>query len=176
LTKSHRVFLALWPDAVTRASLVSLQHRLQARGIQGRRVPAENLHLTLAFLGNLRLAQIHDLRRSLNTVRASAPQIDLNHLGFWPRSKVLFVAPETVSETLDELLLALRSPLQCVGRQHCLDEFRAHVTLFRGIGLAPNNWLDIQCISWCASQMALVESVLTGQGARYRILHHWDLA
>ncbi len=46
-----RLFFALWPDPPTRTALAMLVDGLPLVG--GRRVPAENLHLTLAFLGNV---------------------------------------------------------------------------------------------------------------------------
>ena len=43
-----RLFFALWPPAETAAALARW-----AKGLEGRAIPAEKIHLTLAFLGGV---------------------------------------------------------------------------------------------------------------------------
>lgn len=57
-----RCFLALFPDAPSRARLLALAARLPA---DLRRVPEENLHLTLAFLGDAPDADVDAWARTL---------------------------------------------------------------------------------------------------------------
>jgi len=47
-----RVFFALWPAATARDALAGLAHDVAAR-VQGRAPPDENLHMTLAFVGDI---------------------------------------------------------------------------------------------------------------------------
>ncbi len=46
-----RLFIAINFDDNTVNSLISLQEKLKASGAQGRFTRSENLHLTLAFIG-----------------------------------------------------------------------------------------------------------------------------
>lgn len=61
------------PDAAC-AALSQLQDRLPT----GRPVPEENLHLTLAFLGDQTAEAAHDLHEALDTLRAPAPHLTLS--------------------------------------------------------------------------------------------------
>ena len=59
-----RLFFALWPDAFTQQSWFSeLAPFLAPLG--GRRVPAANLHLTLAFYGDVSEHRLDDLAEAL---------------------------------------------------------------------------------------------------------------
>ena len=48
-----RCFLAAWPDAAARERCAELTQAVQAHADHGRVMRAENLHLTLAFIGDL---------------------------------------------------------------------------------------------------------------------------
>jgi len=171
----QRLFLALWPDDEVRQQLQTVQHKLKRSGVRAREIRPQNLHMTVAFLGDVSGQQAQLLSEKMAAISASAPLIELQRLGHWRRSKVLFIAPQSTPPELEQLLATLRQPLAEAGFPDELDNFRPHITLFRGLGLAPNNWLDIQCIGWRASQLTLVCSQLTPRGAEYRILHRWQL-
>ena len=47
-----RLFVAIPFDDAMRAALASLQDQMRAQGIKGNYTPVENLHLTLAFIGD----------------------------------------------------------------------------------------------------------------------------
>ena len=47
-----RLFIAIHPDPGWIRHLTGCQHQLVQAGLQGRLVPRENLHMTLAFAGN----------------------------------------------------------------------------------------------------------------------------
>ena len=50
--RTARVFFALWPDADARVALAALAREIAAR-TKGRAPPAANLHMTLAFIGEV---------------------------------------------------------------------------------------------------------------------------
>lgn len=174
--EKQRLFLALWPDDEVRQALVALQHELKRRGIRARATRAENLHLTLAFFGDMTAAESAQLIANLDGISASAPLLNLDHLGHWRRNRVLYLASDEDEPVLNELVQTLRSQLKSLSLADRLNKFRPHITLFRGLGVAPNNWLDIQCIPWRASQLVLVRSTLTPQGAEYQMVRQWELS
>ena len=47
-----RLFLAIPPDRELRRGLTAMQDALRALDVRGNYTPAENLHLTLAFIGD----------------------------------------------------------------------------------------------------------------------------
>ena len=63
----RRLFFAFWPDEMERQRLV--QATAGAAGMSGGRlVPAESLHVTLAFLGSVperRIPELHSLARQV---------------------------------------------------------------------------------------------------------------
>jgi 2'-5' RNA ligase len=50
--KSARLFFALWPDDAVRARLTGVVDSLR-RTVSGKWVKPDNLHITLAFLGDI---------------------------------------------------------------------------------------------------------------------------
>lgn len=117
--KRHRVFFALWPDAETAEHLSALAGHLVA-GLPDkamRIVPAQNLHMTLAFIGAVDAAQLRTLQAIAGEVSeiflASAATTDdvdslaheralrvrLDRLGFWAQGGILWAGsrPERAS-------------------------------------------------------------------------------
>ncbi len=80
-----RAFIALWPSPAERARLVDEQQRLPA---SARRVPAENLHATLVFLGPTPIQRLPSLHAMLQTLDIPAGVVELNRLCHWPRASV----------------------------------------------------------------------------------------
>lgn len=46
-----RLFIAIWLSDEMKKSLVACMHDLKKQGVEGNYVPVQNLHMTLAFLG-----------------------------------------------------------------------------------------------------------------------------
>lgn len=46
-----RLFVAVSLSEEMRRTLIGLMHQLKRQGVEGNYVPAQNLHLTLAFIG-----------------------------------------------------------------------------------------------------------------------------
>ncbi len=111
--------------------------RLQSQLPVGRAVPRDNLHLTLAFLGEQPEETLEALDADLQTLRAPAFDIRLSGLDvFGGRApKVLFVAADPVPELLD-LQREIMAVARRVGIQPERTRYRPHVTIARfGRGL-----------------------------------------
>lgn len=162
-SESLRLFFALWPDDETRAALM----RLQAR-IRRQTTPYENLHLTLAFLGQQSITLLPDLKDILDRLPRSAITLTLDRVGYFTRKRIVWAgthqSPGALAALQNELATALaqRIGLEVQG------EFKAHVTLARNAEPPPDS--EFTPIVWHADQVALVKSVTTPAGSRYEVL------
>ncbi len=92
-----RIFFALWPrDSVRRAIIQQVGPLLQSHK---KVVPRANLHLTLAFIGNIEIARLKDYRQAAETVQASAFDLTLDQVGTFSRGSggYFFTRPGAVA-------------------------------------------------------------------------------
>jgi 2'-5' RNA ligase len=169
----RRLFLALWPDGAVRSRLESIPAGIAA---SGRRIPARNLHLTLAFLGSLDPAAQRCVEEAAQTVRARPCTLLLDEVGWFRRPRVLWVGASQVPAQLEDLVEQLSERLTPCGYAPDSRPFRAHVTLARKVDRGPLRREAIAPIEWHVDGFALVESVMLPAGADYRPLRIWSAA
>src|SRR5690348_10973824 len=107
-----RLFFALCPDQGVGDSIYkATRNVVQASG--GRPTAREHLHITLAFLGNVATeleARVAALATDTAAEVAAAPfSFDLDEIGYWPGSQVLWYGCRQPPDTLRELAMQLRS-------------------------------------------------------------------
>lgn len=158
-----RLFIALWPDADVRAALhaVSTQWRWQPGAAP---VPADRLHLTLHFLGDVPRERIAALRAAL-AVPVTPCVLTLDRAALW-RGGVAVLEPITVPAPLVELHLALGTALRLLGVAIETRPWRPHVTLARR---ARADVPRIAPLAWPVRGHALVESRLQPR-PRYEVI------
>ena len=89
---TQRLFFALWPPgAVCNAIDRFSRHAIRK---QARRVPADKLHITLAFAGPVTAAVRDCLVDGADRIHAEPFEMQLDTVGYWPRPRVLWSAPE----------------------------------------------------------------------------------
>ncbi len=168
----HRVFFALWPEAGLRASLTIATAPALA-GVAGRPVLAEDLHVTLAFLGEVGSAALTALARIGATLAPPRLTVMLDRLEWWPGSGALIVAASTPPAGLMQLQQGLCRSLADAGLRVDAREFRPHLTIARSVPAQPRQALSM-ALAWPIGAVALVESVRVPTGPRYRPLASWD--
>lgn len=168
-----RSFVALAPDAATR-------QRLQALPRMGRARPVlpEDLHLTLAFLGDLDAERAHTLAKALPALATAVPPLDSDGLALWPtpqRARVIVAAyvaaPEVVA--LHEQVVALGVELGIAAEAR---RYRPHITvarLPRTLRVMPQQALE--SVEFSAgpaafTHMGLYARAAEGSGQRYQTL------
>jgi RNA 2',3'-cyclic 3'-phosphodiesterase len=166
-----RHFFALWPAEDAAERLARLTQEIAGR-TGGRAVPAANIHLTLAFLGELEPARVAAARDVADGARGAAFSIRLDTLGAFRRAGVAWITDASP----DARLLALQGTLDARLRQagFALEErpFNPHVTLARRTqSVLAREAVDP--IGWRVTEFALVRSD-PGSG-RYLILGSWPL-
>ena len=169
---TQRLFFALWPDAEVRAALAAVASGC-GHGRERVLVP-ENLHLTLAFLGNVTAGQRACMEAAATTVNGRSFAMTLDRLGFWPRPRVLWAGVDAVPAALEELVADLNSALATCGYQPETRPFQAHVTLARKASRPPRQ-TTISPIRWAVRDFCLAQSVSGERGSEYRVLGRWPL-
>ena len=170
----RRLFIALWPDAGLQGKLHALGGELLA-GSRGRRLPPENLHLTLAFLGHVNAERQACLERVASAIRLPAFTLTLDQAGFWPRKGILW-AGGTPPESLLALVHGINQGFRTCGLEPETRPFQVHLTLARNVrGLRLHRDHVIAPLAWEVSQFALVASQTLPEGARYEVLRTWTL-
>lgn len=165
-----RYFLAAWPDDAVRGRLDRWADTIHV-GSTARRVPAENLHITLVFLGALDPPRLDAVRAVAADVPWSGASLALDRIGYWKRARIIWAGCSGGSEALSVLTETLRGRLGRLGFRVESRPFVPHVTLFRKAARRPR-WRP-EVIDWRIQRFCLVRSTLSSSGARYEIVERW---
>lgn len=174
-----RAFVAIpIPDNVTRL-LTGIQAGLDF----GRIVPAENFHITLAYLGEHPEPVIEDVHTLLDTVQPAPIDLRIEGLGVFggekPRSLFAEVVP---SKPLSTLRKKIRTAARNAGIDLGHEHYHPHITLarFPGNGLVGPEVLDLQAFlsarmgrtkgAFTAEHFILYESRLGSEAPHYMAL------
>ncbi len=158
-----RLFAAILPDESFLQALLSLQDALREE-VRGRFLPRENLHLTLAFLGEL--PDPAPVLRALERVRGSAPTLTLTGIGAFRDTVHARVGG---GGALLSLARELREELAREGLPFDRARFLPHITLVRSArweGDLPAP--PLPSAEMVVREVTLLRSTLTPQGAIYR--------
>ena len=168
-----RVFFALWPSAALRAVLGA--HALEAQTeCGGRAIVADNIHLTLFFVGAFERPQLRALERAAETVRGEAFSLVLDTLGYWRHNRIVWVGAAHCPRQLEALAAELRTALAAEGVAGEERPYSPHVTLVRNAERRPAS-RRIAPFTWEAREFVLIESVPADGGVRYQPLTGWRL-
>ncbi len=164
-----RLFFALWPDDTTRQRLLQLTGTLRLPG--AKRIRPENLHVTLAFLGNVDEQLLPTLEEQAADIAVPGFILLFDKLDYWRRPGIVcLTSGKSVPEALQ---LAQGLSGICSGLGIKLDdrEFRAHVTLARHVRGKPD--VRLEPLPWYADDFVLVESQTWPEGVQYTVLRRY---
>jgi 2'-5' RNA ligase len=161
-----RAFFALVPGESVRVALCTLGRAL-AEQIGGRAVPAHNIHLTLAFIGNVEPLRVSALCALLDELPRYSFVLTLDRVGEWHHAGVAWTAPSVVPRTLTALHARLDERLRVGEFPVEARPFRPHVTLVRRrkrpLADGPSTLID-----WRVERVSLMRSESIAGGVRYR--------
>jgi 2'-5' RNA ligase len=169
-----RLFFALWPDAALRRE-ISRATRAAVRASGGRPVPAENYHITLAFLGNVAESRLPELEKLAGTLRAEPFELTLGQLGFFAGPRALWLG---LAEPCEALLTLQQGFVQMLGSAAWPVErrpFLPHMTLARkarDVGARQ----AVKPLRWRVEGFSLIRSITDPSGAIYQQLERWPLS
>jgi len=167
----RRLFFALWPDEDVRRALVAADRGL---GREGRRVAADNLHLTLLFLGATPADRQACFTAAAAGVQGEPFELVLDRFGHFPRPRVLWLGSSRPPAALVRLVEALGAALLPCGFTPESRPFAPHVTLRRKARRLPALQPETPVV-WPVHDFCLCESVSTPDGVQYRVLERWGL-
>ncbi len=168
-----RVFFALWPPGDLQHQLYALSQSVQAR-TGGRAIAAERLHLTLAFIGNAVPAQVAALEACGDTMSPLAAELQLDQVGFWARTGVVWIGSRQASAELLEFAAELHDRVRRLGFRLEKRLFRPHITLLRRARHRAR--IGPVSLSWTLTGFTLTASQLDPAGAHYTVLRRWSTA
>ncbi len=193
-----RLFIALDIDDSIRQRIVRFMDGARDFAPDARWVRPESLHVTLKFIGEKPADHVEEIRRVLQTVKASPFELKVSGFGFFPTPKaarVFWVGIESGAE-LFSLASSVDQATSTIGIPKEDHAFNPHLTLARGGGRsgapgwrkgdAPNrNFHFLQeklgalptpeFGTMAAQEFFLFQSHLSPKGARYEKLASFTL-
>ncbi len=172
-----RLFVAIRPPAPVRDRLIAM-----AGGVDGARwQDAEQLHLTLRFLGEVDRRTGEDVVSALSDVRSAPFEVMIDGVGIFDRNgrvDTLWagVAPHAplaaLHKKIDHALVRVGLPPEARA-------YRPHITLARGRMRDATAFLSahagISSAPFGVTHFTLFESMLGSGGARYDVVARWPL-
>jgi len=168
---TQRLFFALWPDSELQQRLARVAAAILPAHV-GRPVPAENLHCTLAFLGDVDADQRVCVEAAASAVRAAPFELSLDRCGFFRRPQVLWLGCLETPAALRQLVSDLGRGCAACGFPPEPRPYEVHLTIARKISHDPGR-PPVMAVSWPVDRFALVQSVSEPGGVRYRPLRFW---
>ena len=161
-----RLFIAVWPPEEVAADLTAL-HRKDQRGV--RFVRPENWHITLRFFGNADPGEVGEALDGTKFAPARAhlgPAVDV----FADRALVVPVdGLDALADRVTELTTRIGEPPRKRFIGHLtLARVKSHVPMPRALGALVSDDFDVE-------EIALVESRLHPEGARYTTIETWPV-
>ncbi len=192
MSETIRTFVALDLDPRLVEAVVRCQRQLEsclpAQSVRWSK--RDQLHLTLAFLGDVPATSVEDLMNNLEAQCAGlkAPSLTLQHLGAFPspeHPRVIWMGLAGDLANLEELHGKVVSACAAHSAHREERDFHPHLSLGRvtgsagAVGAAFANVLSASPSeplgSWRPKEVVLYQSELASQGARYTRLATWPL-
>lgn len=189
MPKTLRAFIAIPIPEPVAAFMQQIQSQLQARRLDCRWPAAENIHLTLKFLGNIEPTQVIDIAGRMDAIATRQPPFSIRAggVGVFPnlrRARILWVGLAGDIDRLRHLQTALDCGLAAEGFDRASRDFQPHLTIGRSrrrihakvLEKALASLQDLAADPFRVDQMVLFQSILKPSGAEYKRLHSARLA
>ncbi len=170
-----RTFFAAWPDEATRGVIAGLAHDVAVQA-GTKSPPPANLHLTLAFIGDVAPARLAALREiGAAVARAATPfTLVLDRIDGFRDAGIAWLGTDAAPPELERLVAHLRDALAAAGFPVDARAFRVHLTLARRCRQRLRA-TTLAAVVWRIDRLTLTASDLGSDGSRYRDLAAWPL-
>lgn len=136
-----RLFIAIKLKEDIKEKLYQFQSYLKKQGIKGNYSHRDNLHITLAFIGEVDKEQYSKIIDAFSKETYDKADCSIDGLGNFGS---LLYANVISNEGLEKLASSVRKTLECNNVQYDKKKFKSHITLIREYSL-PNN-IDIKTL------------------------------
>lgn len=138
----------------------------------GRIIPTQNLHITLAFMGQIPKSKIKSLISTGDSIDLPEFSVNVNQWGYFEAAKTLWLGTSEDKDLQDARSEFSDSDInQTKGYAYI-----PHISVMRAVTTLPNFKLltppnfDIDLNHFC-----LYESISDAEGSRYELLERWRL-
>ncbi len=163
MTKKHRLFFALEPDEKVRREIHAVQKKLACNG---RKVPREQFHITLAFLGMQPAEIIPEVSAIASCVPFTPCSLVLDRPGTFRRAGVLWIGATIIPAALRNFHQALLDELERADIGYDHKAWEPHLTLYRRLRNSPVI-METVPVTWRLNQFSLIESINVKSGIEY---------
>ncbi len=164
--------------------IIRIQNDLQNVGARFKLVEPNNLHLTLAFIGEIPPSLVDAVKKALNEIKYNSFEVTFKGLGAFPglsRPRVIWVGVSKGADKLVELANTVRASLKRGRIPFDKKEFIPHLTIARVKSgssklcafLKKNADIDVGSIT--VAHVRLKKSTLTSRGPIYEALYEIQL-
>jgi 2'-5' RNA ligase len=168
-----RLFFAAVPDAATRARIGAAADALELQP-SSRRVPGDNYHATIAFVGALPMPMT-PIVREIGSARRSQPfSLHFDAYDYWPTPGVVVALARAVPAPLAALWQDLHEALGEHGFARDRESLRPHVTLARKVSQAPVAQ-EMSAFDWTVTEFVLMRSDRSDSQSAYTVVDTWQL-
>ncbi|MCM8792452.1 MAG: RNA 2',3'-cyclic phosphodiesterase [Candidatus Omnitrophica bacterium] len=131
-----RTFIAIPISSQIKNFLENIQNELKTAGLDVKWVKAENIHITLKFLGEIKEDKIPLVKKIMDSVgeRINPFVVSISSLGVFPKKelpKIIWVGIEKGNEELKNIAEALDDKIKKIGIPKEKRPFTSHITLGR---------------------------------------------
>lgn len=165
-----RCFLACWPEPDITRYLDELSGTFRKQ-VGGRRVARQNIHITLAFLGDI----VPPQRKAVEKLCPAMPEIftlSVDRVGFFRQGGIVWAGSRAPDPDLVGFVEQLRDSLRLVGFRIDNRKFVPHLTLLRRARKRPR--VKFEAVDWAIGGYTLVASELSPDGPHYSVLKRWS--
>ena len=154
-----RLFIAINFDKKTKENILAVQRRLKTYG-KGNFTREENLHLTLAFLGEIPEERLPDIKVAMESVTIPKMHLEFSDIGCFRNESELWWIGIKENEALTKLQKDLSIALREKGFSLESRKYKPHITLARQMhaGKIPSKELLPEVFSTEVSVITLMLS------------------
>lgn len=183
-----RAFIALDLNEEVRAALDGLQQKVRESDARVGWVAPDRIHLTLVFLGDMFAVQVNGLASALDAVAARSGPFAFEVAGvgvFGPPAspRIVWAGVEESTGALHALQAGVVQVVTALGFRVETRPFHPHLTLGRvrerrgaaDLTSRLESFRTLRCGRVEVRRLLLMRSLLSPQGAEYRVLHSSEL-
>lgn len=159
-----RLFIALQLNEACREAISEAIDTMRAQGIRANYVPEDNLHVTLAFLGEVEAGSVPAIEDAICSVPYSPLTLTIGGIGNF--GHLLYVGMED-NPGLRKYVSMLRQALDEHGIDYDRKKFKAHITIARKVESKGAFHLHVKTAEVTVNGVSLMRSDRVNGGMRY---------